>query len=418
MISSPPARTEEARREGGGDSASPAPQTGPRPLRVTHVITGLGAGGAETALVRLISATRGEVHHAVVSLTDGGHFGPRLRADGVPLSCLSMRPGIPDPRALLRLARRLRGERPDVVHAWMYHANLLAGLAARAAGGIPVIWGIRHSELLGGSAKRSTRWTSGACARLSGALPARIVCCADSALRAHAAMGYRAGRLLVIPNGFDAGALVRDAEAGARVRDELGIPARAPVVGLVGRFHPDKDPDNFLRAARRVSDADGRAVFLLAGSGLEWSNPALAARVDALQLRRQVRLLGRRSDVPALLSALDVFALSSRSEAFPNALAEAMLCAVPCVSTDAGDAREIVGAAGRIVPPEDPVALGDAILALLSLDAPARAALGAAARRRVRERYDLRAVAGRYLELYAELGGRPVGAGAGGSRCA
>lgn len=396
-----------------------------RPLRVTHVITGLGAGGAETALYRLVSATRGELLHSVVSLTDGGHYGPRLLADGVPVFCLSMRPAAPSPLALMQLAYRLRTERPDVVHGWMYHANLAAGLAAGMAGGIPVVWGIRHSDLSTRSAKVSTRWTNYLCASLSASLPARIVCCAKSAFRIHAAMGYCTRRMVVIPNGFATDAPAPEQGVSARVRAELAIPDRAPVVGIVSRFHPDKDLDNFLRAAHLVVRADGRAIFVLVGSGLEWSNHVLSALVAELGLSDRVRLLGRRSDVPSLLSAMDVFALSSRSEAFPNALAEAMLCGVPCAATDCGDSRDIVGSTGRIVPPEDSSALGNAILDLLCLGEGERAELGSEARQRIRKAYDIRVVARRYLELYMEVSGKPSAAGPasrrspemGGSQC-
>jgi glycosyltransferase involved in cell wall biosynthesis len=390
---------------------APAEATPRRRLRVCHVITGLNAGGAEMALYRLISATRKELLQSVISLTDGGRFGPRLSADGVSVSCLSMRFGLPNPLALVRLTRQLKRERPDIVHGWMYHANLLAGLAARAAGGTPVIWGIRHSGVSAHSSKRFTRWTNDLCARLSGSLPSRIVCCAESALGAHEAIGYRVDRMMVIPNGFAADAWAPEPEARARVRAELAVPEPAPIVGLVSRFHPDKDPDNFLRAARRVAEANRRAVFVLAGSGLDGGNPALTSRVAELGLAERTRLLGIRSDVPSLLSAMDVFALSSRSEAFPNALAEAMLARLPCAATDCGDSREILGSFGRIVPPEDSIALSEAILDLLSLNERERADLGSAARRRVLETYDIRDVSRRYLEMYAEVCGAPVDSG-------
>lgn len=393
------------------ESPSAAQTSRRRPLRITHVITGLGIGGAESALYRLVSATRGDLHHAVISLTDGGYFGPKLQAGGVPVSCLSMRPGVPDPLALVRLASHLLAERPDVVHGWMYHANLMAGLSAAAAGQIPVIWGIRHSVLSSRSAKHSTRLTNQMCARLSRLLPARIVCCAESALRAHAAIGYCASRMMVIPNGFDPEALTSAPGAGSHIRDELAIPQAVPVIGLVSRFHPDKDPDNFLRAARLVADSECRAVFLMVGNGFDWANAALSSRVDGFGLRDRVRLLGQRSDVPALLSAMDVFALSSRSEAFPNALAEAMLVGLPCAATNCGDSREIVGPCGRIVPPEDSTALGNAILGLLSLGEHERAELKAAARQRILQTYGLREVARRYMELYLEVCGSPLPAG-------
>jgi glycosyltransferase involved in cell wall biosynthesis len=394
-----------------------------RPLRVTHVITSVGSGGAQAMLHKLVVATRdAPVVHRVVTLLDGGMFAAALREAGVEVRSLGLRRGVPDPASLWRLARWLRRDRPDVVQSWLYHADLLAGLAAAAAGGIPVVWNVRHADVEPGHARRLTHWTRLVCARLSGVLPARIVCCGEAARRAHAALGYRADRLLVIPNGFPLGDLERDPVGGAAVRRELSLPDGAPVVGLLGRFDPDKDHRNFLAAAARVARAAPAVRFVLAGDGVDGANPTLQAWIEEhAGLAGRVRLLGLRQDVPRLLSALDVLALSSRAEAFPNVLGEAMACGVPCVATDCGDAREILGPAGLVVPPRDPAALADALLDVLARPAGERAALGAAGRARVRERYDVRAVARRYLALYAEVSGRgaapeaaaPSAAGAG-----
>jgi glycosyltransferase involved in cell wall biosynthesis len=355
-------------------------------------------------LCKLILATQGDgLEHEVVSLTEHSLHEPRLAEARIPVAYLGMRQGIPDPRAIVRLARLLRRSPPDVIQSWMAHANLLSGLAALAAGSIPVVWGIRHSVLDPQTTKRLSRWTTSLCARLSGVLPTGIVCCAEAALRSHVALGYRSDRMVVIPNGFEVGEFAMDASAGARVRSELSIPAGALVVGFLGRFHLDKDPRNFIAAAKVVTEGTRDAVFLLAGEGMEWSNAELSAWVDECGLRSRVHLLGARADVSALLSAMNVLACSSRTEAFPNVLGEALLCGVPCVATDCGDSREIVGPSGRIVPPQDPAALGKAILELLALDERERAALGVTARDRMRARYDIRQVAQRYAELYREV---------------
>jgi glycosyltransferase involved in cell wall biosynthesis len=390
-----------------------------RPLRVTHVITSVGSGGAQAMLHKLVLATQGQgVQHRVVALMEGGVLAPRLREAGAEVTSLGIRRGVPDAAAAWRLARLLRSDPPDVVQSWLYHADLLAGLAALAAGRVPVVWGIRHADVDPGHAKRLTRWTRLLCARLSGVLPSRIVCCGDAALRAHAGLGYRAERMVVIPNGFPLDGLARDPDAGAAVRRELSLPDGALVVGLLGRFDPDKDHRNFLAAAARVARAAPAAWFVLAGDGVDGANPTLRGWIEAHGLAGRVRLLGLRSDVPRLLSALDVLALSSRAEAFPNVLGEALACGVPCVATDCGDCREIVGPAGRIVPPRDPAALAAALLEVLALPAGARAALGAAGRERVAERYDLRGVARRYLALYAEVSGRGAAPGAGSAAAA
>jgi len=369
---------------------------------VLHVITGLGAGGAESMLYKLVSASRDELGHSVVSLTGAGTFGCKLEADGVPVACLGMRPGQPSAIAVARLARILRRERPDVIQSWMYHANLLAGVAAIGSR-IPVVWGLHHTDVDPRHAKRLTHWTRLLCARLSAALPVRIVCCAESARESHASLGYRADRMVVIPNGFVLDRFSPDAHARDRVRQELSVPAAASLVGLVARVHPDKDHENFFAAASIVAQANRDALFLLAGDGAVPSNPLLSSWIDAHGLRSRVRLLGPRSDVPRLLAALDVLASSSRSEGFPQVLGEAMLCGVPCAATDCGDSREIVGPTGRIVRPRDPAALAGAILDLLALSPGVRAAMGSAASQRIAERYDIVAITRRYVALYATV---------------
>ncbi len=372
-------------------------------LRILHVIGNLGPAGAEMMLYKLVEATRADgIEHKVISLTGDGVVGELLRARGIPVAWLGMRIGVPDPRAAARLVRRIRADRPDVVQSWMYHSDLLAGIAA-AAGRVPVVWGIRHGGVDARGMKRLTQLTRAVCARLSGVLPARIVCCGEAVMRSHAAAGYRTDRMVVIPNGFDLDRFAPDPAAGAHVRDELTVPPRAAAVGLVARFHPDKDHRTFLLAARAVADALPRAVFLLAGLDVTAANPTLTGWIDELGLGTRVRLLGVRKDVSSVLAALDVAVQSSRVEGFPNALGEAMACEVPVAATDCGESREIVGDTGRIVPTCDPGALAKAIVDLLSLPAERRAALGRAARQRVMERYHIRTVARRFEALWSDV---------------
>ena len=123
-------------------------------------------------------------------------------------------------------------------------------------------------------------------------------------------------------------------------------------------------------------------------------------------VRGNVRLLGPRTDIPAIAAALDVGVLSSAyGEGFPNVVGEAMACGVPCVVTDTGDSAAVVGDSGVVVPPRDPRALAGGVLRLLGLPAAERAALGAVARRRIEEQYSLGAVAARYQTLYRDLVG-------------
>jgi glycosyltransferase involved in cell wall biosynthesis len=145
------------------------------------------------------------------------------------------------------------------------------------------------------------------------------------------------------------------------------------------------------------------ARFVLCGNRVDRDNEALAEQVGAAGVGDRCHLLGMRRDVARVTAAMDVATSSSISEAFPLAVGEAMACGVACAVTDVGDSAMIVGPTGRVVPPQDPAALAAAWGELLAMDPDARARLGAAARQRVCELFDLGAVTRRYEQLYEEV---------------
>lgn len=376
-------------------------------MKIFHVITGLNnTGGAQTVLYRLLSRIdRAAFETEVVSLIDIGPIGKRIQALGVSVRALGMRQGVPNPLVVLRLARWLRRDPPDVIQTWMYHADLVGGLAARLAGRIPVAWGIRHSTFDPQTTRRTTIWTAMACARLSRWLPARIVCCAEASRRVHTQLGYAADKMVVIPNGFDLAIFKPDPGARQSVRQELGIPAEAPIIGLTAFFRPQKDHRNFVQAAARLHAYLPESHFLLCGGGITWENPELAGWIEAAGIRHGCHLLGRRDDIPRLTAALDVASTSSsHGEGFPNVIGEAMACEVPCVVTDVGDSAIIVGETGVVVPQRDPQALADGWRRLLlDMSREERLQLGLAARQRIMERYSLGKIVGQYERLYESL---------------
>jgi glycosyltransferase involved in cell wall biosynthesis len=368
-------------------------------MKIWHVITGLGTGGAQAALHRLLQTLRPpDFEHVVIALGAEDSMSASI-TESAELHHLGMRPGRLLPHEVLRLRRMLRANRCDVVQSWMYHANLMAAMAGWGDD-VPVVWNIRHSLHALEHEKRSTRWVIRAGARLS-RRPARIIFNAAVSRTQHVAFGYDDRRSVVIPNGFDTREFAPRPVERVRVRAELGIAPDALAIGLVARVHPMKDHANFLRAAQRFSASHPRSVFVLVGDGADARNPTLGALIDGLGLREHVRLCGRRVDVAAVDNALDIAASASAwGEAFPNATAEAMACGVPCVVTDVGDAPAIVDDTGVVVPPRDAAALAAAWARLAELDPEARRALGLRARRRVVDQYAIDAGARRYADLY------------------
>jgi glycosyltransferase involved in cell wall biosynthesis len=381
-------------------------------FKILHIIVDLDPGGAEVMLQRLLTRTdRARFDSRVLSLTTAGVVAERIRALGVAVESLGMRRGSANPLGLWRLIRFLRKERPHLIQTWMYHADLLGGLAARLAGNIPVVWGIHHTNLDPGQNKPGTLRIARFNAFLSKYLPRRIVCCSHSTREVHARAGYADDKMVVIPNGFDLSELRPDLAARQDVRRELEVGERAPLVGMVARFHPQKDHANFLEAAKILHGRLPDVRFLLCGDGVTCENRALSDPIRQAGLADHAHLLGVREDVPRLLAALDVAVLSSVGEAFPLVLGEAMACGVPCVSTDVGDAARIIGETGEVVPPRDPAALAAALERVLNLEAGQRRELGMAARRRIEENYSIENTAGEYEEIYREILKIPRGRG-------
>lgn len=337
---------------------------------------------------------------SVISLSDKGAIGPRIEALGIPVHSLDMRAGRPSLAGFLKLRKLISTLHPNLIQGWMYHGNLAAGLVA---GSTPVVLGIRQS-LYG---LENERLLTGWVIRL-GAIMSRYARIAvynsHTSARQHEAFGFDASRTRVIPNGFDTDQFQPDENARADIRRELGLRDNIVLIGLIGRYHPMKDHQVFLNAAALLGKELPAVRFLLAGSGVDVSNPVLGAMIAELGLGERMFLLGERQDIPQLNAALDIACSASAwGEGFANAVGEAMSCGVPCVVTDVGDSAWIVGDTGRVALPRDPDALVMAWKSLIALGRNGRQALGMRARLRVIENFSLGVVVKHYEELYESL---------------
>ncbi len=376
------------------------------PVRVMHVITGLGLGGAETTLSKLVSRMDRKRYQSVVySMTDPGPVADTIRKEGVEVRSLGMKRGVPDARALARLIREIRTWRPMVLQTWMYHADLLGGIAARLCGRVPVVWNIRHSELIRGSDRAMTIRVAQLCARLSLRLPARIVCCAEASRTIHTRMGYLGTRMVMIPNGFDTELYRPLPDAKRLCEEQFGIPANTEVISLIARYHPQKDHRTFLEAASLLAREYSHVRFVMCGDGVDAGNQELMSVIDRLQVRENTILLGRRTqqEIALVMSRSVLTTNTSRGEGFPNVVGEAMACGTVCVVTDVGDSARIVGDCGVVVQPDSARDLAEAWRQVMSMETGSREMKGLAARRRVEEHFTLPAVVKRYEDLYSEL---------------
>jgi len=370
-------------------------------LSVLHIITGMTMGGAEMMLYRLLAGgDRTRFSPIVLSLLAPGAVGERISAMDVPLLSLGMRQERPLSPAMLRLIPVARSLRPSLVQGWMYHGNLAAsGCALLSDRRLPVIWNVRHSIHDIAHESRLTRGFIRLGAALSSSARAIIYNSGQSAAQ-HERLGYDSSKTVVIPNGFDCQLFRPRPEMAAWLRQEVGIDHGRVVIGMIARSHPHKDPGNLIKATALLAERGIDVHVVMVGPGFDTDNAEIMGAIAQAGVAGRFSLLGERHDIPDIVAGLDIAALSSATEAFPNVLGEAMACGVPCVATDVGDSAWIVGRAGIVVPPRDSEALADALGRMVALGCEGRRQLGVAARARVIEHFEVDDIVGRYQELY------------------
>lgn len=351
-------------------------------------------------LVRLIRGMPQHTH-VVITLRERGTLGEFLIENGYKVYVLNLLASNSF-YALPRLCSLIRRESPEVVQTWMYHADLIGGLMARLAGVKKIVWNVRNTEIPQGHLSMTSIivWL---CAVISTWLPKAIICCAHAGLEVHTSLGYKRHKMRVIPNGYDISEWQPKGVDRWEVRKANGLPRDAFIVGIVGRYDTLKGYDVFIEAAALINKVIHNAIFLMIGRHVDPSNVELRSLIQSRGGEAVFRLLGERSDVSQLMSTMDVYCLSSRAEGFPNVVAEAMLMQVTCVVTNVGDAAQIVGPTGYVVPPGEPDAIAAAVCRLQRMGQERRRIAGEAARKHIINHYGIEVVSKQYQQVYVEI---------------
>jgi len=327
--------------------------------KILHIITSLERGGAEGALSRLIIFDKNKTH-VVVALRNNGYYELILRNNGISVYSLNFQKNLGVFFEFIKLLQIIVTENPSLIQTWLYHADFLGSLAAKILGIKKLAWGIRTSKItlvISNSVVLKLLWIL---ARMSPFFPSKIASCSIVAIKEHVALGYREDKFTVIPNGYDSNLFSYNEKAKVHLRSLWGIEDSEILLGCIARWDPFKDHENLFRALTFLKS--NRSIkCVLMGGYMNIDNRKL------IELLKQYKLLGRvifvstELNVVDVMSSLDFLVLSSVSEGFPNVLAEAMLCEVPVISTEVGDARLIVDDLGWLVPPSDPLLLAKAI---------------------------------------------------------
>lgn len=336
------------------------------PLRIMLLTRSLVTGGAERQLVTIAKGLHRKGHRVAVGVFyENGRFEKDLMDFGVPVYALGKNGRWDFWRFMERLKALVEKEAPEIISACHTTPNIFAMLLKPFFPRIPIVLGIRASNM------DMTQYDP--MARLTDSMVRRLGCIANLVIansRAGAEYAMRHGlpkrRLMVIQNGIDTEAFYPDAQAGKTLRAKWGLGPGERLIGIVGRFDPQKGYPIFFRAATLLSAVNRGFRFIVAGDGPSGFSSELRRLTMELGIQDRVIWAGLRIDMRSVYSALDVLCSSSvYGEGFSNAVGEAMACGVPCAVTDVGDSAEIVDGLGEVSPPGDTVSLKEALMRLL-----------------------------------------------------
>lgn len=323
-------------------------------MKVLHVITGLKDGGAENTLFKICKHDSFN-KHVVISLTGPGKYYSLLKKLNIKVYYFNMK--FYSIIKFYNLIRFINLSSPDVVQTWLPLGDFVGGLASRLAGINAVVWNIRGSNLTG-VVKLRTILLIKFLSKLSHIIPKFIIVNSNNGLKYYKDLKYCSKKLKLIHNGYDL-SLFKPNIRDNNIAKKFEIKKNTFIIGSVARYDPTKDHTNLLNSLSLVKKKNLKFLCILVGSNIK--NEKIIQKVKDLKLDDCVKLVGESKNILKYFRLLDIHILSSKTEGFPNVVAEAMACGTPCIVTDVGDAALIVGKNGWVVPPENSKKLADAI---------------------------------------------------------
>jgi glycosyltransferase involved in cell wall biosynthesis len=367
-------------------------------IKLAFIITGLGRGGAERMLLKLLSSIdRTRFEPRVFCLTTIADLKPDFESARIKVYTYQLNNPMLAIISLWRFLKDCRQFAPHLIQGWMYHGNIFAWLTHKLCRA-KLLFGIRASLYDFNFERRLTQWII----RLGGYLSTSsdgIIYVSTVARHQHELIGYSSKHSITIANGFDLEKFKERPDFRVDYRQRLQLLDSHIVIGFLARFHKLKGFNDLLQAFAIVHKKNPQTKLLLAGQQIDDQNLQLQETIAHYKLQQHVLLLGQLTHPERCLPALDLFVSPSLQEGFPNVVGEAMACGIPCVVTDVGDSALAVGKTGIVVPPSNPQALAETIFKLIE-HPETLPSLGQQARQRIKTNFSLPAIVKKYETAY------------------
>jgi glycosyltransferase involved in cell wall biosynthesis len=364
-------------------------------MKILHIITGLHRGGAEIMLYKLQYGLRNSsFNQSVISFSCETSLSKDIRNLGVPVYSFDIKKDLSSCFKILPILFLIIKIRPNLIQGWMYHGNIVASISKIFLSNILVNWNVRQSLIDISKEKKFTKFIIKLSAFFSSTVD-RIVYNSTFSAETHEDIGFNKNKTTIIYNGFDIEKFIPNSNK-EDIRQHYGIDSDKFLVGMIARYHPMKDHTNMINAAIILLNRKTRNYhFMFVGEGVK-------NIIDEIpeKHQRNFSLVNAVLEVEKILPIFDINVLSSWNEGFPNVIGEAMACGIPCIATDVGESRYIIGQTGFVVPPKNPESLAEAIDRYFELENEEKNNLSKIARQRVVNTYSLDKICKEYDNLY------------------
>ncbi len=376
--------------------------------KILHVTTSVGPGGAENMMLNLVKQhdQKGRFESVIVTTNDTHPGSLREKLEQHARVIDLQLNTVLSPGFIKAFDRVIQQEQPQLIKVWEMDCGVVAGAVSKAMRQIPVVWGIHvmgipdHPSFgaIGQAVRRRIIGLG------SWFCNDRIASCSHRSMtRLDQEFGFPGGRMEWLPNGIDVSRFIPSEERRTTLREELGIPANATVIGLVARRNPVKNLPLFFDSVSEMMQRNKDVHFLWSGGMPEDAEDEIAEAYRRLPDPDRMHLAGFRSQSENVYPALDICTLTSESEAFPMVLLEALACGVLGVSTDVGDAGLIIDECGGVAASHQPAAIVEQWEKLLRLPETEWNRLQQKGVQRIREDFSIERSAERYAELFQSL---------------
>lgn len=323
---------------------------------IMHVIVGLGDGGAEGTLFKLVTNEQ-NYKHVVISLTDKGKYGNLLINNNIDVHYLNFVRNKINFFKILRLLKIISMEKPKIIQTWMYHSDFISILFKIFFPKIKIFWSIRNTTYKFKDSK--FRFIiSKLCSFFSYFVPSQIISCGEIAMMDHINFGYSKNNWHIIFNGVDTNKFKPNKNLSTNPYQFRKNFTNIPLFGMVARYDRQKGFKILLKALKLLSEKQIKFHCFLVGKNVDTKNLELIDLINRYQLKDKITLLGQKIDLEFFYNSIDMTILSSiNGEGFPNVLIESMACGTPCIVTDVGESRLIIGNTGWLAVPNDEFSL-------------------------------------------------------------